>query len=230
MVSTRRENVTNLTQVRRGERDALLLTLRELGPTAPTLCSQWAADDIAAHLVVSEQGWGLPMVTVYWLRRLLPLGAVRRGTRALQTVGDRKVQTAKRRGWERLLYRLASGPPVPYRLRSVASIRFVEEWIHHEDIRRANGCAPRTDSPQVDEALWRAGLALTAFREFRADRDGLELVLPDGRTHRLGTTTRARIEGRPGEILLFLAGRSVADVRVDGEEAFLRELDRTRVV
>jgi uncharacterized protein (TIGR03085 family) len=218
----------NLTDLRRRERDGLCTTIREVGPDAPTLCSSWSAADIAAHLVASERAWGLPMVVVYGLRRLLPPAVTRRAMRStsLRTLGDREIDRAKRHGWDRLLDRLASGPPVPYRLKSVAPIRFIEEWIHHEDVRRANGLAPRAPSADVDDALWYAALQLTGFAEFLPERDGLEVVVPDGRSHRVGTTARVRLEGPPGELLLFLAGRTTAaHVTLAGDENAIRSLD-----
>lgn len=37
------------------ERAALVESLREHGPDAPTLCEGWTARDLAAHLVVRER-------------------------------------------------------------------------------------------------------------------------------------------------------------------------------
>src|SRR6476620_10302201 len=36
------------------ERAALVATMRDLGPDAPTLCDGWTTRDLAAHLVVRE--------------------------------------------------------------------------------------------------------------------------------------------------------------------------------
>lgn len=209
---------TALTELRRLERAALVDDLRVVGPSAPTLCSDWTAIDVAAHLVASEQGWGLPMVPAYLLRRLLPGAVVRRGMTRMQTLGDRQLRRTKRRGWDVLLSRLAAGPPRPYRLRSVAPIRYIEEWIHHEDVRRANGLGPRASTADEDDALWNAGLELTSLRELLPGRDLVELVLPDGRSHQIGPTATVRVQGRPGELLLFLAGRTgAAVVEVTGD-------------
>jgi uncharacterized protein (TIGR03085 family) len=214
-----------LTELRHRERAALCATLEVTGPDAPTLCSEWSSADIAAHLVASERGWGLPMVMVYGLRRVLPPGVIRRGMQSLRSVGDRQVQQTKRHGWDWLQRRLVAGPPLPYRLASVAPIRFVEEWIHHEDIRRANDLPLRPPSVEVDDALWNAGLFLMSFREFLPEREGLEMVLPDGRSQRLGDDTRVRLEGPPGELLLFLAGRTAAaNVSIEGDEETVRTL------
>jgi uncharacterized protein (TIGR03085 family) len=215
----------DLSAVRDQERTAFLATLRAVGPDAPSLCPAWSAAHVAAHLVTSEAALGLPLVVVYRLRRILPVPVTRRGMTSLQSVGDRQIARALGRGWSHLLERLAAGPPAPHRLASIAPIRFVEEWIHHEDVRRVEGAGPRPASSDIDEALWQSGLVLTRFLEFLPGRDGVELVLPDGRTHHLGATTRVRLEGRPGELLLYLAGRTeVADVSVDGDAAVVRDL------
>ena len=220
------EEAIGLTELRSRERVALGATLRDVGPDAPTLCVPWTSADIAAHLVVSERAWGLPMVFAYRLRRVLPARVTLRAMRSLSAVGERQNAKAKRRGWDFLLERLASGPPPPYRLSSVAPIRLIEEWIHHEDVRRANDLPVRPACNALDEALWQAALQLTAFRELLPGRQGIQAVLPDGRSHQLGTTTRVRIQGPPGEVLLFLAGRTTAaHVSVSGDEEAISALE-----
>jgi uncharacterized protein (TIGR03085 family) len=201
-----------LTELRRLERLSLVEDLRAIGPSSPTLCAGWTAMDVAAHLVAAEQAWGLPMVPAYLLRRLLPGPVVRRGMARMQALGDRQLERTKRHGWDWLMRRLAAGPPRAYELGSVAPIRYIEEWIHHEDVRRANGLGPRASTTEEDDALWHAGLELTSLRELLPGRDLVELVLPDGRSHRIGPDSTVRVDGRPGELLLFLAGRTTAAV------------------
>lgn len=217
----------SLTELRHLERATFVENLRLVGEHAPTLCANWTAADLAAHVVASERAWGLPMVPAYQLRRLLPGALVRKGLGALQSVGDRQLVRNKRHGWDWLLHRLSDGPPRPYELRSIAPIRYVEEWVHHEDVRRANGFGPRTSTTEDEHALWRAGLALTKMRELLPGRDAVELVLPDGRSHRLGARPTVRVQGRPGELILFLAGRTgVAAVDVTGQPDDIRHLYR----
>lgn len=214
-----------LGDLRRAERNALRSTLTELGPEAPTLCSEWQAADLAAHLVVSEAYRGWPMVAAYALRRVLPPGVTLRGMRSLQAIGDRQIRAARTNGWDWLLNRLAAGPPPAYSRAGIAEIRLVEEWIHHEDLRRANSRAPRGGSAEVDEALWHAGLALIGYPEFLPGRDGIEVATTDGRAHVLGRNPTVRIQGRPGELLLFLAGRTgAAEVTIVGDESDLAAL------
>ena len=203
---------------REKERSELLETLRAVGPDAPTLCTRWTAADIAAHLVVSEQAAGVPMVFVNVGRRVLPVAITRRIIASLLETGEGMIDRTKTRGWDELLRRLSSGPPTVFGYGSLSHLRTVEEWIHHEDVRRANGYGPRPPSPDGDEALWESGLAVTQFPEFVPARSGIELSTPDGRRHRLGKDARVRVHGRPGELLLYLAGRGeAAEVSVDGD-------------
>ena len=215
----------NLTEIRNAERAALCETLSEVGPAAPTLCASWTAADLAGHLVVSERYWGLPLVVAYPLRRVLPARIRDRGMAAMQAIGERQIEVLGRRGWDWLLGRLGAGPPALYRFGSVAPIRLIEEWIHHEDVRRANGMGVRETSSALNEALWQAALFLTRLPELLPGREGLEVRLPDGRSHRIGEATRVRIEGQAGELLLFLAGRTKnANVDVFGEDDAVQQL------
>src|SRR5206468_593453 len=108
----------------------------------------------------------------------------------------------------------------------VASMRLVEDWIHHEDARRANGLGPRPPSPVLDDALWRAGSVVARFPDFAYGREAVEVVTPDGRRLRLGSTEpTVHVSGVPGEILLFLAGRTeAAKVEVVADAASLANL------
>jgi uncharacterized protein (TIGR03085 family) len=208
---------SDLRSIRRAERAELLDTLRAVGPDAPTLCGGWTAHDVAAHLAASEAQRGIPLATVYRVRRLLPPQLAGVLMRRLQALGERQNSRTKRRGWDESLRRLSDGPPPAFEARTIAPIRFIEEWVHHEDIRRANGrCARPTD----DEALWSCGQELVRFVSYLPGREVVEVVLDDGRQLRIGgddADVRVTVAGRPGEVVLWLAGRiNAADVTVDG--------------
>jgi uncharacterized protein (TIGR03085 family) len=207
----------------RAERGELLTTFRSAGPDAPTLCSEWPARTLAAHLVVSEQYAGLPMTVSYPVWRLL-------SARAGQAMRDsftgpmlRNMAKAERRGWDWLLARLDAGPPRLFGLRLIADVRLLEEFVHHEDVRRANGGGPRPENARLDARLVDAMLTMRGIAQFAAPRHGIEVTLTDGRSYRLGEgPTRSRVTGPPGEVLLWLAGRgSVARVDVTGEDLAL---------
>jgi len=214
-----------MTDLRRRERQHLVRTLRNVGPDAPTLCSAWVAGDVAAHLSISERGFGAPMLFADLLRRILPATATRRAIDRLQPMNERLIARTRAAGWDPVLSRLESGPPRLYRRGPLAAIRLVEEWVHHEDVRRGTGQPARKGDDDMDDALWQAGLRLLSYPELLPGRTDLLLVLPDGRSKLVGAAPRVRIEGRPGEILLYLAGRTTAaEVTVDGTEDDIRTL------
>lgn len=212
---------TDVVELRRRERAELVSTLRAVGPDAPTLCAGWAAADIAAHLAISEQAKGVPLFVFNGIRLVLPARVTRRVIDGAQATGDRLNARMLARGWDAVLARLESGPPRLYRHGSLARLRTVEEWIHHEDVRRGSGLPPRPMTPSFEAALWHAGTAIARFPEFRLGREGLELDAGDGRRLLVddGQPTRVRVSGPPGELLLYLAGRGpAAQVSVSGDE------------
>src|SRR6201986_4440719 len=125
------------------ERSALVDTLRNVGPDAPTLCGGWTTRDLAAHLVVRERrldakpGIKIPFLSGY--------------TAKVQN------QTARSNSWDDLVEMVASGPPIysPFKLLDpVANLG--EMFIHHEDVRRAiDGWQPRVLDASIATPLRR---------------------------------------------------------------------------
>lgn len=191
------------------ERLALCDSLERLGPGAPTLIEGWTAQDLAAHLVLRERDpiAGPCMVLPGPFQRF----AARRGARV-----------AERRGFGWLVARLRTGPPPgPFRLGWVRSFPGLNDlFVHHEDLRRANGLGPRDAlPPALEAALWRNVHRGGRYLSRRLPGVGLEAgwAGTDRRvTLRRGTPT-ARLTGPPGELLLYLFGRrSAARVDVTG--------------
>lgn len=191
------------------ERARLGDLLDELGPGAPTLIESWAARDIAAHLVLREHD-------VLAAPGLVLPGAWGRFAR-------RRQAALARRDFARLTAALRSGPPpgffrTPW-VRRVPNLN--EFFVHHEDLRRANGLGPRPHEPAMDEALWHNVTVGRRFLTRRLRDAGLEL-------HWAGTGrgVRARrgepvahLTGPPGELLLYLFGRrDAAQVEIDGSD------------
>ena len=80
------------------ERAALVDTLRRVGPDAPTLCEGWKTRDLAAHLMIREyRPDAAPGI-------LIPLLASH--TAKVQN------KVAEQTGWEELVDKVASGPPI----------------------------------------------------------------------------------------------------------------------
>src|SRR5262245_11377938 len=118
------------------EREELCDLFVARGPDAPTLCEGWATLDLAAHLVVREHD--------------LRAGLVIMGGDRFAGLERKLMDGARATGYAALVERLRGG-----RLPGLREMLNFGEWFtHHEDVRRANGEAPRDDRPDLDEALW----------------------------------------------------------------------------
>lgn len=195
------------------ERARLSDLLDELGPEAPTLLEPWTTRDIAAHLVLRERDM------------LAGPGLVLPG--AWGRLAERRRRALALEDFARLCATIRSGPPPGlFRLGWVRRVPNLNEYfVHHEDVRRANGRGPRVNEPGMDEALWRNVTRAPWFLARRLRGAGLELVWA-GTGHavraRRGEPT-VRVTGPPGELLLFLFGRqSATRVEVDGTDAAVR--------
>jgi uncharacterized protein (TIGR03085 family) len=142
-----------------------------------------------------------------------------------------RIAAEKAKGFSALVARLRAGAPVvPWRIPRIRNVlNGIEYFIHHEDVRRANGRGPRNDIDDLDALAWR----MTRFTGRRLARGirpfGLELVRPDGAHHVFGSGSTAVLRGRPTELLLFVAGRrSTAQVTVEGEPDAVAAVERAQ--
>ncbi|MFB4300923.1 TIGR03085 family metal-binding protein [Actinomadura sp. NTSP31] len=202
------------------ERAQLADLFDELGPRAPTLLVPWTTRDMAAHLVLREND------------SLAGPGLVLPG--AWSRFAERRQTALASHDFTALVATLRSGPPPGFfRIGWVRRVpNLIEFFVHHEDVRRANGRAPRTTEPAMDQALWHCLTRVPWFLARRLRGAGLEL-------HWAGTTSTvrarrgrptARITGLPGELLLYLFGRKdAADVQVDGPAAAVQAVQRARL-
>lgn len=186
------------------ERAALCDLFEQLGPDAPTRCDGWRTTELAAHLHTREHrldaGPGL-----------LGRGPFARYTAKLEA-------KAAERPYGELVAELRDGPPRQWFGRYVPAGDIHEWFVHHEDVRRANGELPRLDD-DLDVALWDAlgrwGKILTR----RADV-GVELVTHDGRSRQVKDGEESVVlRGRPGELMLALFGRESASTLEGSESA-----------
>lgn len=193
------------------ERSALCDTLERYGPDAPTLCEGWTTADLAAHLVVRER------------RPDAGPGIVLGGPFTRHT--QRLMDDAKAKGYEHLVERLRGGPPFPMDRGPGAVVNVNENWIHHEDVRRANGEAPRPVDPDIDAILWKL-LGLGARFGMRKVPVGVDAVTSDGRHRTLHKgTPSVTIRGDAPEIVLFCSGRQhAAVVTLDGPDDAIEAL------
>lgn len=193
------------------ERRELCDLFAELGPDAPTLCEGWTTLDLAAHLVVREHDLrGGPGIV---LGDRVP---------ALGKLTADAMDRARRRGYDTLVDTIRGGPPLGiFRVPGLGPIlNTTEYFVHHEDVRRANGLAPRTDRPDLDDALWSA-LGRNARLMVRSVRAGVDLVWHgrDRVIHARRGVPLVRVIGTPQELVLELYGRrSAARIELDGDE------------
>ncbi|HZC52296.1 MAG TPA: TIGR03085 family metal-binding protein, partial [Mycobacterium sp.] len=126
------------------ERHELCNLFDEVGPSVPTLIDGWTTHDLAAHLVLREHD----VVAGPCLVLPGPFGRFAERRRARLAQGE---------DFTRLVARIRSGPPVGFFrvgwVRALANLN--EFFVHHEDVRRANGRGPRGFTPAMDAALWR---------------------------------------------------------------------------
>jgi len=189
------------------ERAQLADLLGELGPEAPTLLVPWTTRDLAAHLVLRERD------------HLAGPGLVLPG--AWGRLAERRRRALTLRDFTWLIATLRSGPPPGvFRIGWVRRLPSLNEFfVHHEDVRRANGRGPRANEPAMDEALWRNVSRGRWFLARRLRGAGLELQWAGTANTvlaRRGNPT-ARIAGPPGELLLYMFGRQgAARVEVTG--------------
>ena len=187
------------------ERMELCDLLLELGPDAPTLCEGWTTSDLAAHLVLREH---------------------------FHRWSDAQRATEKAKGVPAMVARLRAGAPlIPWRVPRARNLfNGLEYFIHHEDVRRANGREPRPPIADLEALSWRM-IGLSARRLARRIRPyGLELVRPDGQRRRYGSGDMATISGPASEMVLYLSGRrTAARVTLEGVLAAVDTVERTKL-
>lgn len=202
-----------ISEVSNEERHALVQTLLEVGPEAPTLCAGWTAQDVCIHLVLYQ-------------RRPDAWFGVQLGNRSsrLDRFYTALVERERERPWHELVERFRVGPRVGLLARDSLrdKVFFREHVVHHEDVRRANGMPVRSDLPDVQRLVWGK---LPGFARLLGPKDlGLQLSWPGvaDQVARKGSTP-VTLTGEPVELLLHLFGRSGAVIELTGSpEGLLR--------
>ncbi|OBG67581.1 MULTISPECIES: TIGR03085 family metal-binding protein [unclassified Mycobacterium] len=188
------------------ERGALCDLFGELGPSVPTLLQGWTAHDLAAHLVLRERD------VVAGPCLVLP--------GPFQRFAERRRKVLVRRDFGWLVARIRSGPPAGFfRIGWVRALANLNEFfVHHEDVRRANGLPPRQLTADMDAALWRNVRRGGRYLSRRLGGFGLEVAWAgSGEQVTVRAGVPALLSGQPGELLLYLFGRqSAAQVELSG--------------
>ena len=206
----------------RSERAELVDLLRRLGPDAPTACEGWTTAHMAAHLYVRER------------RPDAGPGVVLGGPFASHT--DRVMDSVLRvHSFDDIVARVAGGPPLLWRPLD-EQINHFEFFVHHEDVRRANGSvsdggAPRDLPDEQQAAIWerlRRSLRLSLRRA-----RGLQVEVVAGNGGRAvvgGSGPTVRVTGPVGELLLFAFNRKdIAQVELTGDADAVHRLREARL-
>lgn len=191
------------------ERSAFANTLRNTDPTAPTLCGEWNATQLTAHLVLRE-------------RSLVELGG-RIPVPALQRRAHEAVDSyASKHSYAELIDQFEGGAPKYSAFAMPAfreAVNLLEYVVHHEDVRRAvPGVGPRELAQAEQDAAW-ARLRFTARITLRQVPQGVRLVsLRNGQLEAAKKgASLVTVTGDPVELALVIMGRQrVAKVTYDG--------------
>ena len=172
-------------------------TFLAVGPDAPTLCGDWTANDLLAHLLVRERrpdaAGGI----------LIPALA-KRTQKVMDQVGAGDFAANVRT--------FRSGPPLwsPFAVPLLGDrANLFEFFVHHEDLRRAQPqWEPRPDDGSRDDDLW-GGLKTMGKLLLRKSPVGVIFRSAD-RTDVVAKKGERSVTlvGLPGEIALVAFGRS----------------------
>ena len=195
------------------ERRELCDLLGDLGPDAPTCCEGWTTLDLAVHLVVRERH---PTAAPGIL-----LGG--RFERRLQAMSVRE----RARGYTAAVERVRNGPPLgPFAVPGLRTAMNLNEYaVHHEDVRRANGEGPRTDRPDLQDALWSLLRRAARFQLRKVDDVTVALAPPGRPPVTVGSGPVVTLAAEPLELVLHLMGRrGAAAVEPTGDAAAVARL------
>lgn len=199
------------------ERRELCDLFDELGPNAPTLCGGWATADLAAHLLVRERDpRSAPGILI--------------GGRMEAYTEKLMARQLERLGYRGVVDKVRSGPPKgPLAIPVVRhAMNIVEFFVHHEDVRRANGATLRTDRPGLDAELWTMTKRMLPLmvRKSKVDDVRLVIVSTDGQRTASGKGVEVTMTGAVQDLLLRLYGRdSVVDVAISGDPAAVARVE-----
>ncbi|MBU2665725.1 TIGR03085 family protein [Actinoplanes bogorensis] len=187
------------------ERRLLADLLLRLGPDQPTLCEGWTTRDLAAHLVVRDRR---PDASA---GMLIP---------PLREHGERVRRQTAARPYEQVVHEVRTPPwwsPVSNPLTDELA-NTIEFFVHHEDARRGQpDWQPRDLDPGLSAALWR-NVRLTGKLVLRRAGVKVKVVSEGYGSFSVGDSPATTLSGPPGELAVYLTGRtSAARVVIDGD-------------
>ena len=195
------------------ERTKMVALFHELGPDAPTLCEGWTTRDLAAHLWVRENR--LDASAGLFIPALKP---------RLDTVTEEVLE----RDYDEVVDDWGKGAHKFNPLRYVDKVlNSAEHFVHHEDIRRANG---RTEARDFSAATQNElHLPVKMMGPSFLSKSTLPVVLetegfpPIVTADKHGVADKGdavvRVRGTVSEVLLWAFGRDAAQVQIVGDES-----------
>jgi uncharacterized protein (TIGR03085 family) len=204
------------------ERIEFVRTLRATHPEAPTLCGDWSAAQLTAHLVLRER-------SLVELGGRLPVASLQR------RAGDAIDAYVQRFPYVQLVSRFEAGPPIysPWSIPVLRdAVNLLEYVVHHEDVRRVGSdVKPRVLSAARQHAVWDR-LRMAARLTLRQVPQSVRLIWPSHGevVTRKGSSRVVTVTGDPVELALVTMGRQrVAQVSYDGPPHEVAEFSGARI-
>ena len=134
---------------------------------------------------------------------------------------DAQRAAEKAKGFPAMVARLRAGAPlIPWRLPRIRNVfNGLEFFIHHEDVRRANGRDPRAPSADLEALSWRMiGLSRATARAHASVLTDSNSSAPTASGGGMGRATLRPSAALPAELVLYLSGRrATARVTLAGD-------------
>lgn len=198
-----------MSRLAQSERTALCDLALEVGPDAPTLAGDWTVKDLVVHLLVRESSPAAVGIVV----------------QPLAVLTERTSRRLARQDLAVLVERLRKGPPFysPFGLAPLDKmLNTVEFFVHHEDIRRAQGgWEPRELPERAQDTLWKL-VGVLGKGLVRTAKVGVVLERSDTseRTILKDAPAAVIVRGLPAELVMFVYGRQQqARVELLGDDA-----------
>ena len=193
------------------QRSQLAKLLLDLGPDAPTLCEGWATKDLAAHLWIRENR--VDAAGGMFISKLEP---------RLEQLTNETLE----RDYEEVVNQWASGPPRVIKLID-SQMNTTEHFIHHEDVRRANGRTDPQPLSQVAEKQLFSSLKMLAPMLLKKSSSPVVLfprgfdriVAADKKGVARNGSDVVRVSRDVGELVLWAYGRDVVNLTIAGDES-----------
>jgi uncharacterized protein (TIGR03085 family) len=120
--------------------------------------------------------------------------------------------------YDEVVQRVADGPPLPLRPLDEV-INLSEFFVHHEDVRRANGHGPRELPAEMERLLWRRLRPMLRVMYRRASGVRVGFTTASGDRAAVGEGKSVALAGPVGELVLYSFDRKdIAQVTVTGDD------------